>query len=98
MAEPRIDNGAYVVADEPDPLRAAAHIISDMLATNVLQSYRRDVAIRALKGDIGGLHVWERDAVEWLIAQIERDADLVLNAWVYDLVRAVCAKRGIDGG
>ena len=93
MPEPRPDNGAYCVADEPDPLRAAAHIISDLLATNLLQSYRRDVAAAALKGDISGVYVWERDAVEWLLAQIKHDPEIVLNAWVYDLVGAVRARR-----
>jgi hypothetical protein len=93
-AEPRPDEGAYDVDAEPDPLRAAAHIISDLLATNLLQSYRRDVAAKALKGDIRGLYVWERAGVEWLIQQIERDGAVVLNAWVYDLVGAVCARRG----
>jgi hypothetical protein len=95
MAEP--DAGSYCVAEERDPLRAAAHIISDLLATNLLQSYRRDVAAAALKGDIRGLYVWERSAIDWLLVQIERDAEVVLNAWVYDLVQSVCAKRAGSG-
>lgn len=78
---------------EPDPLRAAAHVIGELLAQALLQAYRRQDAAAALKGDIGRLHNWERSAVEWLLVQTGRDPSTVLNAWVYDLVRTVRAKR-----
>ena len=95
MVEPRIDNGSYCVDDEPDALRAGVHIVGDLLASALIASHRRDDTAKALKaGSTDHLYVWERSAIEWLIAQIERDGGVVLNAWVYDLVRRVCEKRG----
>jgi hypothetical protein len=85
--------GAYDVAAEPDPLRAAGHIIGELLTTALLQTYRRPEARAAQRGDILALYVWERRAIEWLLAQTARDPEIVLNLWVHDLVRAVRARR-----
>jgi hypothetical protein len=99
MGEPRDDSaGAYDPLAETDPLRCAAHIVSDLLTSALLQTYRRPQASAALKGDIERLYVWERAAVEWLLQQTARDPQTVLNLWAYDLVRTVRAKRGAADG
>ena len=80
----------YDVDAEPDQSRAAAYIIAELVATALLQPYRRQDATAALRGDIGNLYVWERSAIAWLKRQVERDPATIMNAWTYSVVRAAC--------
>jgi hypothetical protein len=59
----------------------------------LVASHRRDDTAKALRGSIDHLYVWEQSAIDWLLVQTERDPEIVLNAWVYDLVRTVRAVR-----
>jgi hypothetical protein len=79
----------YRVDLETDPLRAAAYLLSNFIASHQLEDYNRPYTLRALSGDASGLLTGTIASMKWIRAQIERDSETVINAWTAHLMQAV---------
>lgn len=78
----------YRVDLETDPLRQAAHLLADFIATYQLEAYNKPYTVRALDGDPSGLLTNTVIGMKWIRAQLERDPETVINAWTAHLMQA----------
>lgn len=58
--------------NDPNTLREAARLMSELLASSFQIDYRRGTQ----------LYVWERKSLEWLQRQLKRDPDTPINLYV----------------